>query len=90
MFSLSGKVNSQIPCAVATLELLEDVHQNNDAIIQNPGAPLPNAEHNSTEQSRFKDLTDGKVDDLALNTCKNKTHKQTNWGVKVLRCKEIL
>ena len=68
-------------------ELLDHVQQGKDTIQENPTGHLLDADQSGTEPNRFIDLTDGEIDDLALNTCKKKTHKQTNWGVKVLRGK---
>ena len=43
----------------------------------------------SRTANRFKNITKDYVDEIASKSCKKKTHKQTAWGVKVFRGKEI-
>ena len=71
---------NELPDAV-----LADLIDGEDAIQSNPSGHLQVTDNNSTEPARFQNLNDGEIDELALNTCKKKTHKQTIWGVKVLR-----
>ena len=38
-----------------------------------------------SNENRFKAVDDKQIDTIARKTCKKTTHKQTDWGVKVLK-----
>ena len=38
-------------------------------------------------QNRFLQMESDQIDEIAGKTCKKKTHKQTEWGIKVFRGK---
>ena len=50
--------------------------ENSDKITPNSTTP---------KQNRFKIVSNEEVDTIAGKTCKKAMHKQTDWGVKVLR-----
>ena len=44
-----------------------------------------NTENNKISTPRFRSVTKQKVDEIASKSVKKRTHKQTNWGVKVFK-----
>ena len=65
--------------------ILDDVKQGHSEIVTKTNGCQQKAEHNAPQKQCFPDITNDTLDELELNTCKKKTHKQTIWGVKVFR-----
>ena len=71
-------------------DLMYEVNQNNSTNQTNLDSRVPLADNTNTDPMHFAEVTEEEIDALAMNTCKSKTHKQTNWGVKLFRGKKII
>ena len=71
------------------INLMNDVGANNTKIQQNPGADVAIADDAASAEipkgNRFLDLNDNKINEIANLNTKQKTKKQTIWGLKVFQ-----
>ena len=65
--------------------ILDDIKQGRSETVRKTDGHPQKAEHNAPQQQCFSNITNEELDELALKTHKNKTYKQTTWGVKVFR-----
>ena len=70
-------------------ELMDSVNQTFPELAQNQGASASSTATAEPQKQvlnrRFPVLSTEEIDDIANNTCKKKTRKQTVWGIKVFR-----
>ena len=65
--------------------ILDNMSEGRTATIENVETTSAIGAKKLPQPSQFVYLTNAEIDDLAMNTCKEKNHKQTIWGAKLFR-----
>ena len=73
------------------MELVDSINENESKSDENPSAQNQQADDIGLnyKSKQFETPTEEQVDEIALNTCKKATHKQTTWGINVFKGKLI-